>query len=162
MSETKKYISIPSIDNCKLPNSLIRKCKEAYRRYGKWKLYDILNADLNNHAIFNKEERDKFKKIELTKRYLYLYRKAMAETLSFVYNVDQTDLVDEDKLEFDNTNTCPYCGRPLTLLTQIGSKKGFPKSHYNDVVKQYDKLVLFNDLPVRSELSITLSEYLNE
>lgn len=162
MSETKKYISIPSIDNCKLPNSLIRKCKEAYRRYGKWKLYDILNVDLNNHAIFNKEERDKFKKIELTKRYLYLYRKAMAETLSFVYNVNQTDLVDEDKLEFDNTNTCPYCGRPLTLLTQIGSKKGFPKSHYNDVVKQYDKLVLFNDLPVRSELGITLSEFLNE
>jgi len=160
MSETKKYISIPTIDNCKLPNSIIRKCKEAYRRYGKWKLYDILNADLNNHAVYDKAARDSFKKLELTKRYLYLYRKAMAETLSFVYNVDQTDLVEEGTKEFDNTNVCPYCGRPLTLLTQIGSKKGFPKSHYNDVVKKYEKTVLFNKIPVRSSVNVTLSEYL--
>lgn len=160
MSETKKYISIPTIDDCKLPNSLIRKCREVYSQYGKWKLYDLLNADLNNHTLYNKEQRDKFKNIELTRRYLYLYRKAMAETLSFAYNVDQTDLLDEETLEFDNTNVCPYCGRPLTLLTQIGSKKGFPKSHFNDVVKKYDKRVLFNKVPVRSGINITLSEFL--
>ena len=161
MSETKKYVSIPTIDNCKLSNSLIRKCKQVYNKYGKWKLYDIINADLNNHVKYTHEERERLKKIELTKRYLYLYRKAMAETLSFAYNVDETDLLDEATLEFDNTNVCPYCGKPLTLLTQIGSKKGFPKSHYNDVVKSYDKLVLFNQIPVRSSIQITLSEFLD-
>ena len=78
MPETKKYVSIPTIDNCNLPTSLIRKCKETYRKYGKYKLYDILNADLNSRIKYNAEERDRFKKLELTKRYLYLYRRAMA------------------------------------------------------------------------------------
>lgn len=161
MSETKKFVSIPTIDEVNLPDSLINKCREIYKRYGKYRLYDIINADLNNYAKYTREEREKFKSIELTKRYLYLYRKAMAETLSFAYNIDQTDLIDEDTKEFDDTNLCPYCGQPLTVISQIGQFKGFPKSHYNDVYKKYDKTVLFNRYPVKKSITISLADYLN-
>lgn len=156
----KKYISIPTIDNVKLPQSLINKCRAVYRKYGKYKLYDILNADLNNHAKYTLEEREAFKKLELTKRYLYLYRKAMAETLSRAYNIDQTELVEEDVKEFDDNNKCPYCGRPLTVMSQIGKYKGFPKSHYNDKWVGYDLLVLFNRYPVKNQITISLGDYL--
>lgn len=161
MPETKKFISIPTIDNVNLPKSLIDKCREIYKRYGKYRLYDIINEDLNNYVKYTKEEREKFKSIELTKRYLYLYRKAMAETLSFAYNVDQTELIDETQLEFDDTNICPYCGEKLTVLPQIGQFKGFPKSHYNDVYKKYEKTVLFNRYPVKKSITISLSDYLS-
>ena len=161
MPETKKFVSIPTIDETHLPQSLIDKCREVYKRYGKYRLYDIINADLNNYAKYTREEREKFKSIELTRRYLYLYRKAMAETLSFSYNVDQTELLDESIKEFDNTNICPYCRRPLSILSQTGQFKGFPKSHYNDVYKKYDKIVLFNRYPVKKTITISLSEYLN-
>lgn len=161
MSETKKFVSIPTIDNTNLPQSLIDKCREVYKRYGKYRLYDIINADLNNYAKYTREERKRFKSIELTRRYLYLYRKAMAETLSFAYNIDQTELIDETLKEFDNTNICPYCERPLTMVSQIGQFKGFPKSHYNDVYKKYDKIVLFNRYPVKKSITISLSDYLN-
>lgn len=156
----KKYISIPTIDNVNLPQSLINKCRSVYKKYGKYKLYDIINEDLNSYTKYTREERESFKKLELTKRYLYLYRKAMAETLSRAYNVDQTDLLDEETKEFDDTNKCPYCGRPLTVMSQIGKFKGFPKSHYNDKWKGYDLLVLFNRYPVKSEITISLGDYL--
>lgn len=162
MPETKKYVSIPTIDNCDLPTSLIRKCKETYRKYGKYKLYDILNADLNSRVKYNAEERDRFKKLELTKRYLYLYRRAMAETMGFVYNDDnQISLLDEEIKEFNDTNICPYCGQPLHKLSQIGSMKGFPKSHFNDVFKRYEHLVLFNRYPEKHSITISLKRYLD-
>ena len=53
---TKKYVSIPSIDNCDLPISLIRKCKAAYTRYGKYKIYDIINNELNTFSRYNHEQ----------------------------------------------------------------------------------------------------------
>lgn len=162
MPETKKYVSIPTIDNCNLPASLIRKCKETYRKYGKYKLYDIINADLNSRVKYSHEEREKFKKLELTKRYLYLYRRAMAETMGFVYNDDnQISLVDEEIKEFDDTNICPYCGKPLQKLSQIGSMKGFPKSHYNDVWKKYTHLVLFNKYPEKHKITVSLKSFLD-
>lgn len=157
----KKYISIPTIDNVELPQSLINKCRAVYTKYGKYKLYDIINEDLNNHTKYTREERESFKKLELTKRYLYLYRKAMVETLSRAYNVDQTDLIEKNVKEFDDTNKCPYCGQPLTVMSQIGKYKGFPKSHYNDKWQGYDLLVLFNRYPVKNEITISLGEYLS-
>ena len=89
------YLSIPSIDNCNLPRTIIDKCYNAYCRYGKYKIYEILNNELCSTQL-SYEDREKYKKINLIKRYLHLYRVAMAQTMSFAYNTDEFELTDQN------------------------------------------------------------------
>lgn len=159
MRERLKYLSIPCIDNIDLPHHLIVQCRETYNRYGKYKLYDLINAELNNRSNYSLEQLQDFRNIEVARRYLYLYRVAMAQTYSFVYNVDEYELIPKKAIYTDD-NKCPYCGAPLNLVPQMGTKQGLPKSHYDDIVKKFTKYILFSKIPVYTTLDVRVCDYL--
>ena len=153
------YISIPTIDNCSLPNEIIDKCYKAYERYGKYKIYDILNEEMNS-SRYSYEVRNKFKNINLIKRYLYLYRQAMVQTMSFVYNTEEFELLDPNIYKDDNT-ICPKCGKELKVLPQRGETFYYPLSHYRDIQEIFDKVVTYKRFPVKDTLSITFDEFVS-
>lgn len=153
------YISIPTIDNCNLPNEIIDKCYKAYERYGKYKIYDILNEEMNS-SRYSYAIRNKFKNINLIKRYLYLYRQAMVQTMSFVYNTEEFELIDPDLYAGDNT-VCPKCGKELKVLPQRGSETYYPLSHYRDIQEIVDKVVTYKRFPVKDTLYITFDEFVS-
>ena len=161
MSVKKKYLSIPCIDDVDLPNSLVNECREIYHRYGKYKLYDYINRDLNSYNKYSHNKVKEFSKKNLAKRYLYLYRVAMAQTMSFAYNENQYEIKDKSKL-FTDDNVCPYCGLPLTLNKQIGSKTGLPKSHYKDVCEKYTKYILFDKIPEYTAFDMSVKEFFRD
>ncbi len=159
MRERKKYLSIPCIDNIDLPHHLIVQCRETYNRYGKYKLYDLINTELNNRSNYSLEQLQDFRNIETVRRYLYLYRVAMAQTYSFAYNVDEYELIPKKAIYTDD-NKCPYCGSPLKLVPQMGTKQGLPKSHFDDIVRKYTKYVLFSTIPELTTLDVRVCDYL--
>ena len=112
------YISIPTIDNCNLPNDTIDKCFKAYERYGKYKIYDILNEELNS-VRYPKAERVRLSNIDLIKRYLYLYRIAMTQTMSYVYNTEEYELNNMDIYGKDDDKVCPKCGYPTVIESDL-------------------------------------------
>ena len=155
------YISIPTIDNCNLPNDTIDKCFKAYERYGKYKIYDILNEELNS-VRYSKSERVRHSNIDLIKRYLYLYRIAMVQTMSYCYNTDEFELNDMDiYADDDNTSICPKCGKEMTVLPQRGTATYYPLSHYDDIIEKFTKIVTFTKFPVKSTLSISFEEFMS-
>lgn len=157
--------SIPSIDNLDIPSYIIDACRKKYETLGKYKIYEVLNDELNHSrfAWFKKEL--EYKKIPLIKRYLYLYRIAMAQTMSFAYNIDEYELKSgkgkfADKNQEDYT-ICPDCGKPLTLLPQFGQLRGYPLTHYKDVVESYNLPVTYEQLIVPTYLKKSFKDYIS-
>lgn len=153
------YLSIPSIDKCNLPRTTIDKCYNAYCRYGKYKIYEILNNDLCS-TQYKYDDREKYKKINLIKRYLYLYRVAMAQTMSFAYNTDEFELTDQNVFdEGENKENCPKCGLKMKVLPKIATSTYHPYSYYDDITIENNKSITFDLLPINNTIDITFNEF---
>ena len=132
------YLSIPTIDNVDIPFSILQKCKNVYEKYGKQKVYQTLNEEFDFSPFISENtlklvqnggskdamnaliaKRDENRKVELIKRYLYLYRAAMAQTISFAYNIDEYELTKKTKDFSEDSDECPYCGQTLTKISQM-------------------------------------------
>lgn len=172
------YLSIPTIDNVDIPLSIMQKCKIAYEKYGKKRVYQLLNEEFEFSPFISENtlklvqnggskdtmnaliaQRNENRKVELIKRYLYLYRVAMAQTISFVYNIDEYELTKKTKDFTDNSDECPYCGEPLTKIPQMGSMRAFPVSYYDDVEEEVIKEVTYERRPIFYSTDVSLYKY---
>ena len=153
------YLPIQSIDKCNLPRTIIDKCYEAYCRYGKYKIYDILNNELCSTQL-SYEDRERYKNINLIKRYLYLYRVAMVQTMSFAYNTNEFELTDQNVFyEGDNKEICSKCGTEMKVLPKMATNTYHPYSYYDDVTDENIKSITFTLLPIDNTIDITFDEY---
>lgn len=172
------YLSIPTIDNVDIPFSIMQKCKITYEKYGKKKVYQLLNEEFDFSPFISENtlksvqnggskdamnaliaKRDENRKVELIKRYLYLYRAAMAQTISFAYNIDEYELTKKTKDFTDDLNECPYCGEPLTKISQMGSMRAYPVSYYDDIEDKIIKEVTYERRPIFYNTDVSLYKY---
>ena len=172
------YLSIPTIDNVDIPFSILQKCKNVYEKYGKQKAYQTLNEEFDFSPFISENtlklvqnggskdamnvliaKRDENRKIELIKRYLYLYRAAMAQTISFAYNIDEYELTKKTKDFSDDSDECPYCGKTLTKIPQMGNMRAYPVSYYDDVEDEIIKEVTYERFPIFYNTNVSLYKY---
>ncbi len=172
------YLSIPTIDNVDIPFSILQKCKNTYEKYGKKRVYQVLNEELDFSPFISEDtlklvqnggssdamnelisKRSENRKIELIKRYLHLYRAAMAQTISFAYNIDEYELTKKTKDFSDDSDECPYCGKTLTKISQMGNMRAYPVSYYDDVEEEVVKDITYERYPIFYNTDVSLYKY---